>query len=187
MTRRVLVDANIFYSKVLTDWLFFIHAYMDTSFTLICTEDILAETRYHLRKRYPSASSATVNHRISKIKMCIDELVEFQGHNTGVPDVGDLHVHAAAVDGQVDVLLTHNTKDFPPPRHYEVLTPDIFFMEVATDAQNTNQLTEIIKLQVDYMRQKGKSHRLDIYLERAGCPNFSRYIHNLMGKIGYYE
>ena len=99
MTRRVLVDANIFYSQVLTDWLFFIHAYMDTSFTLICTEDILAETRYHLRKRYPSASSATVNHRISKIKMCIDELVEFQGHNTGVPDVGDLHVHAAAVDG----------------------------------------------------------------------------------------
>jgi len=114
--------------------------------------------------------------------MCIDELVEFQGHNTGVPDVGDLHVHAAAVDGQVDVLLTHNTKDFPPPRHYEVLTPDIFFMEVATDAQNTNQLTEIIKLQVDYMRQKGKSHRLDIYLERAGCPKFSRYIHNLMGE-----
>ncbi len=79
MTRRVLVDANIFYSQVLTDWLFFIHAYMDTSFTLICTEDILAETRYHLRKRYPSASSAIVNHRISKIKMCIDELVEFRG------------------------------------------------------------------------------------------------------------
>ena len=60
-------------------------------------------------------------------------------------------------------------------------------MEVATDAQNTNQLTEIIKLQVDYMRQKGKSHHLDIYLERAGCPKFSRYIHNLMGEIGYYE
>lgn len=126
-SQRVLVDANIFFSQTLTDWLFFLHTYLPESFTILCTEDILAEARYHLRRRHHTASSKTIKTKISKIRMCIDDFVEFSGSSSGVPDIYDLHVYSAALDGHIDVLLTQNVKDFPSPSTYNVSTADDFF------------------------------------------------------------
>lgn len=178
-SQRVLVDANIFFSQTLTDWLFFLHTYLPESFTILCTEDILAEVRYHLRRRHPTASSKTIKTKISKIRMCIDDFVEFSGSSSGVPDIYDLHVHSAALDGHIDVLLTENVKDFPSPSTYNVSTADDFFIKIVIDTQGYKEVLEIIQMQREYMRRRHKSLDLSAYLERANCPKFASLIRDL--------
>lgn len=166
-SQRVLVDANIFFSQTLTDWLFFLHTYLPESFTILCTEDILAEVRYHLRRRHPTASSKTIKTKISKIRMCIDDFVEFSGSSSGVPDIYDLHVHSAALDGHIDVLLTENVKDFPSPSKYNVSTADDFFIKIVTATQGYKEVLEIIQMQREYMRRRHKSLDLSAYLDKS--------------------
>ena len=111
--------------------------------------------------------------------MCIDDFVEFSGSSSGVPDIYDLHVHSAALDGHIDVLLTQNVKDFPSPSTYNVSTADDFFIKIVTDTQDYKEVLEIIQMQREYMRRRHKSLDLSAYLERANCPKFASLIRDL--------
>ena len=52
---RVLLDANIWYSRTLTDWFFLIYLSSERPpFLILWSEDILAEAHYHLRKTIPA-------------------------------------------------------------------------------------------------------------------------------------
>jgi hypothetical protein len=50
-----------------------------------------------------------------------------------LPDEGDLHVLAAAIKGRADMIVTFNTRDFPPeslsPWDMECRHPDDFFID----------------------------------------------------------
>lgn len=51
---RVLVDANVFYSRTVRDWLGLMYTTSEAEPFLVCwTEDIMAELLYHLRKGHP--------------------------------------------------------------------------------------------------------------------------------------
>ncbi len=171
---RVLVDANIFYSKTLTDWLFFLRRENPQTLTILCTDDILTEVKYHFRRAFPSASSEKIAHKTQLISHCIDEYVNFRGRSHGVPDQDDLHVHAAALDGKAHVLLTLNTKDFPAVSGYEVIHPDDFYRFII--ALNPRCLQPIVAEQVAYMIRRGKSIRLHDYLRKAQCPAFAEVV-----------
>lgn len=106
-------------------------------------------------------------------------LLNFRGLLRGYLISTDLHVHSAALDGHIDVLLTENVKDFPSPSTYNVSTADDFFIKIVTDTQGYKEVLEIIQMQREYMRRRHKSLDLSAYLERANCPKFASLIRDL--------
>lgn len=50
MAQRVFVDTNVFYSKTLMDWLFFLKQENNAMFQLHATEDVFAEVASNMRK-----------------------------------------------------------------------------------------------------------------------------------------
>ncbi|MFD7843458.1 hypothetical protein ACFV4K_11060 [Nocardia sp. NPDC059764] len=59
--QRVLVDANILYSRTLRDWLSLLYLRGGHGmFQVFWTEDIMAETLYWLRKNNPHFSEAQI-------------------------------------------------------------------------------------------------------------------------------
>lgn len=181
---RILVDANVLLSITELNWLFFLRSCNPGMFSLCVSEDILAEARYHLRKKYPSSSS-TIRGWIDKIKACIDtdnggEIIDFTDrpgydyHSAGLKDKHDQHVHFAALDGRVEMLLTNNTRDFPTDGPYEVIHPDNFYILVVHS--NPRCLPPILNRQVLHMSRAGKDPQLDRYLTKAGCERFAEII-----------
>lgn len=59
MTQRVLPDANVWYSKTLRDWLLLIEV-CGGPYKTCWTEDVLAETLYHLRRKHPDWEGARI-------------------------------------------------------------------------------------------------------------------------------
>jgi len=55
VTQRVFVDANVFFSKTLTDWLFLLRFETEGMFQVHTTEDVCAEVIYRMRKKNPTA------------------------------------------------------------------------------------------------------------------------------------
>lgn len=137
--QRVFVDANVWYSRTLRDWLGMLYTTPDTPPFVVCwSEDVLAEAIYRLRKTHPEWDGSritTIRDRIAGTFEGgrVDDYAtdtEYLGRD---PD--DAHVHAAAVAGRADYLITFNTKDFQgndDVAPYEVLTPDDFLVLVDT-------------------------------------------------------
>ncbi|BDZ61537.1 hypothetical protein GCM10025873_13280 [Demequina sediminis] len=59
MPTRVLLDANVLMSRTLRDAIFLIQIESPGMFATCWTEDILAETLYHLRRRNPGSMVAS--------------------------------------------------------------------------------------------------------------------------------
>lgn len=130
---RVFVDANVWYSRTLRDWLGML--YLDEldqpAFTVFCSEDVLAETLYKLRKERPDLDGkvvATLRDRLAgtfETGRVTDFHVpeQFKG-----ADQYDAHVHAAALACDADFLLTSDRHGFPDDAKYEVIDPDSFLL-----------------------------------------------------------
>lgn len=74
MPTRVLVDANVLYSKTLRDWLCLLYLASDTYFAVYWTEDALAETIAHLRDKHPQWRGGKITKIHDQIKAtCEDE------------------------------------------------------------------------------------------------------------------
>lgn len=82
-------------------------------------EEILERTISQMEKSFPDAE--------------IDGYEEIAS-NLSLPDPDDNHVLAAAIVGQVDVIVTNNTKDFPQDYlsryNIEVVDPDSFIVNL---------------------------------------------------------
>lgn len=50
----VLVDANVWVSRCLRDWVCALYVHSNAMFTVVWTEDILAETLHAVRRLYPN-------------------------------------------------------------------------------------------------------------------------------------
>lgn len=182
LTTTVLPDANVLFSRTLRDWLAMGSIYgPDGWYEVRWTEDILAEVLYHLRKKNPTASDQQIGGVRDKLMQAfaggrisgysIDPKIEY-------PDIYDAHVHAAAVQGEVDFVITADgdftelgqiEDDLP----YEVHSPDTFFCLL--DDSSPNTVRAITRLQLEYWakRSEGRSFNLCDSLRAAGAPDFA--------------
>jgi hypothetical protein len=76
MPQRVFVDANIFFSKTLLDWMFHLRQANEGMFQLHSTEDVFAEVLANMRKEQPEAPGHRTRHRLELIRACVDEVVQ---------------------------------------------------------------------------------------------------------------
>lgn len=131
----VLVDANILYSRTLRDWIALLQVEVPSLFNVTWTEDIMAETLYHLRKKHPMWSEQQVGGIRRNLEKAFagGQIVGYQIDRTlEYPDIGDAHIHAAAIHGAVDIVVTANGKDLPYSEDlpYEIYHPDDFLLLV---------------------------------------------------------
>lgn len=176
MTQRVFVDANIFVSRTIMDWLLHLRELNQGMFQLHATEDIFVEALHATRKRNPRAPGNLLEDRMKKIRDCVDEVLpNFSGNLpfTG-SDEGDYHVHAAAIAARADVILTQNRPaDItanPDDEPYEIYTADDFFLLIVQS--NPNCLLPSTQAQLSYWSRRGDA-QLDDRLHKAGCPQFA--------------
>lgn len=182
LTTRVLPDANILYSRTLRDWLALGSLYgPDGWYQVHWTEDILAELLYHLRKNNPQASDRQIGGVRDKIVQAFSGgRIEGYSIGTGIeyPDIYDAHVHAAAVHGGVNFVVTLD-KGFEEfgevldALPYEIHSADSFYCLL--DDSSPKSIRAITKLQLEYWsrRQAGRPFNLCTNLEKAGAPEFA--------------
>lgn len=191
MPQRVFVDANVFYSRTLLDWMYHLREANEGMFQLHTTEDVFAEVLANMRKKNPTAPGHVTRHRLDLMKLCVDEVVQtFPGdlEFTGT-DSNDYHVHAAAIEGRSDLILTcdnpTNITTTPETQPYELITPDDFFVLIVDSAPGC--LLPIVREQFDYWKMKPRYRQLDDALSRAGCQNFASQVRSALSRLGQMQ
>ncbi|WP_328407216.1 PIN domain-containing protein [Nocardia sp. NBC_00403] len=184
---RVLVDANILYSRTLRDWLSLLYLRGGHGmFEVLWTEDVMAEVVYHKRKDNPFLSDKQVGGIRRKIEETFGDGALIRGYHVDETlvyrDPGDAHIHAAAVHAGADIVLTANDKDFNnlDELPYEIYTADDFF-ELVDDSRPELVQIAMREQLVYWVRRDGKS--LPEALKSAGAPEFGerirRYLQNV--------
>ena len=179
----VLVDANVLFSITLLRWLYFMTGEHDIELVFYTSEDILAEARYHRRKRMPDAGS-DLGFWESKLPLLFRQKpLEFRARpgylyrDNGLMDTEDQHVHFAALDNTIDILLTQNITDFPQNGPYRVMTPDEFLYWLGYASPAT--LKRAIEVQSGYYARQGVEAKLSSSLRRAQCLRFADMVESV--------
>lgn len=186
----VFVDANVWFSRTLRDWIGLLYLVGDTPpFEVRWTEDVFAEVLYHLRKVHPDWRGSRITGIRDRLAGVfeggrVDDFAIEEPHRG--EDPYDAHVHAAAVASGADVLLTFNVSDFESSEDelpYEVLDPDEFLTlldDVAPDA-----VAAAVVANARYWIAREGEADLPGRLKAAGCPEFSgRVRRHLLGGAG---
>lgn len=175
----VLLDANILYSKTLRDWIALLQIEAPSVFSVAWTEDIMVETLYHLRKKHQMWSEQQLGGMRRNLEKAftggqitgyqIDPAIKY-------PDVGDAHVHAAAVHGAVDIVVTANGKDLPSTDdlNYEIYQPDDFLILV--DDAAPKAVRAVTEQQLRHYHRKSSGTEgvdLPLRLKNAKAPMFA--------------
>lgn len=177
--QRVLVDANVLYSRTLRDWLSLLYLRGGHGmFQVLWTEDIMAETLYHRRKDNPYLSDEQIGGIRRRMIKTFGEHSVVTGYaidkNVDYPDLFDAHVHCAAVHGAADILLTANPTDFElDDLDYEIYGADDFFQLVDDSAPSL--VRQVIGVQLAYWVPRG-GKPLPEALRNAGAPVFAERI-----------
>ncbi len=179
--QAVFVDANVWFSRTLRDWIGLLYVTPDTApFSVYWTEDVLAELLANLREKYPDwPGSKTTKLRdllaqTFELGRVDDFVVDGSYHG---PDPKDAHVHAAALACRADVLLTANARDFVWDHNtspYEVMRPDDFLVLVDDSAP---QLVEtVVSRMCSYWVSRDGEADLPTSLRKADCPDFAERV-----------
>lgn len=177
----VFVDANVWYSRTLRDWLGMLYiAPEDPPFVVHWTEDVLAELLHHLRREHPEWDGGRITAIRDRLAGTfetgrVDDFVVDEGYAGRDPH--DAHVHAAAVACHADVLVTFNTRDFVWDENtsaYEVMHPDDFLALV--DESNPGLVSEVIGRMCAYWVRRTGEADLPLGLRLAGCPEFAERV-----------
>lgn len=99
------------------------------------SSQILDDVRRSLVGRYPDKPAERFDSMLATMREAFEDAL-IEGHEAMIEsmtnDPNDRHVLAAAVTGRVDVIVTHNVKDFPlkscEPYGVDVQTPDEFLI-----------------------------------------------------------
>jgi len=183
MATGVLVDANVLLSKTLRDWLFLLRNETEGGmFTVYATEDILAETLYHLRRNHPRAPGHMTSHVHDLVCEQLDDRVSDYTVDDSYPglDPNDAHVHAAAVASGAGKLLTADSgftklpDDVAARLPYEVHTPDSFFTLI--DDSAPLKVRAVTEKQMLYFLKRDGEADLPGRLKKSGCPTFAERI-----------
>ena len=93
------------------DWLFLLRLENPAMFQVHSTEDVFAEVIANMRKKCPTAPGHRTAQRAQLIRKNMDEVL--QGFPSDLDFTGtdrhDYHVHAGAVFGGADIILTPDT------------------------------------------------------------------------------
>lgn len=153
------------------------------------TEDVLAETIYHLRRSHPDwdgAKTTSIRDLIARTfeggrvdDFKIDD--SFPGSDTN-----DRHVHAAAVACQANFLLTCDKGFFVADQDadampYEVYQPDDFF--VVVDDNVPHLVRQVTREQTVYWVKRTGRADLASKLIDAGCPEFAERVRSHQGQL----
>lgn len=179
LTTNVLVDANVLYSKTLRDWLALSYLRQDGWFEVKWTEDILAEVVYNLRKDHPLFSDQQIGGVRDKIvgTFPAGRISDYEIDPTpAYPDIFDAHVHAAAIHGGVDIVLTidrgfSQLGDLLDELPYELHSPDSFLCLL--DDASPRSIQQVTQEQLDYWAKRSGRFNLCTQLENAGAPQFA--------------
>lgn len=174
----VFVDANVWFSRTLRDWIGMLYTTPDMApFSVCWTEDVLAEVLYHLRRKHPDWEGR----RIASVRDLIAGTFEvgriddfWIGDDYKGKDAFDAHVHAAAVACRADIMLTINVADFVWDANespYEVLTPDAFFLLI--DDAAPELVAEVAVKMCNYWVKRRLEANLPLKLKHAGCDHFA--------------
>ncbi|MEA5053414.1 MAG: PIN domain-containing protein [Propionicimonas sp.] len=131
-----LLDTNALYAAVLADTLLRIAE--EGAYRPHWSPDILDELRRNLMEN-AGISEAQAAHRIDQMEQAFPDasVTGYAGLIDGLRcDPKDRHVLAAAIHGQCQVIVTFNTKDFPPESVDElgiaVVHPQDFLLDRAS-------------------------------------------------------
>ena len=157
-------------------------------FSVLWTRDIQAEAIRVMRRNHPEWPGTAVEQRLAMIDYVIDETIVFPSadYNFTGADEGDFHIHAAAVAGKANFVLSNNQpRDIttrPDEEDYEVINADDFFNLVADS--NEHAFLKATEGQLEYYSQPGRaSGPIHSALERAGCPEFAKRVKRALGHI----
>jgi hypothetical protein len=179
---KVLVDANVLFSRTLRDWLALLYLQPGNEmFEVMWTDDIMVEFHYHLRKKHPLLDDA----QVGGIRRRLEDTFR-TGRITGYtidksvtyPDVGDAHVHCAAVYANVDILLTDNVEDFTRMDNlpYEIYSADEFFELVDNSAPHIVRAVTAEQLVYHVRKNSTNNVSLPQRLKAAGAPAFAERV-----------
>ena len=182
VTSRILVDANVLYSRTLRDWLLLIQSETPGMFRTCWTEDILAETVHHIRRNNPLLDGGAVTVVRDRMVAAMSERIEAFVVKEFAPltDEHDLHVHAAAVDGQVSMVLTNDKGFLDLPDAvtdmlpYEVIDADSLF--VLIDDSSPETVRRVTARVWGHLRKKDPAADVAQLLVQAGCPRFAQRV-----------
>ena len=129
-------------------------------FLLFTTEDVIAETISKLRDNHPRWDGGQTSSIRASIIEVFDELIEdFDGSVEYLgADPNDFHVHAAALSGEVDMLLTCDNGLLNRPNAddlaYEAFHPDDFFV-LASDSAPLQVRDAVLEQLRFYIEKRG--------------------------------
>lgn len=180
--QRILVDANVLYSRTLRDWLSLLYLRGGNGmFQIFWTEDIMAEMLYRRRRKNPFLSEEQIGgvRRATARTFGADSVITGYKIDETVPypDVFGAHMHAAAVHGRIDKVVTGDLTGFAfaglDDLPYEVYSADDFFELVDDSAPHL--VRQVMEEQLRYwVPRKGKS--LPEALRAASAPRFEERI-----------
>lgn len=177
MIQRIFVDANILVSRTLMDWLFMLRQETGGGmFSIITSEDVLAEVEYRLRRINPEAPGRMIVQRRARIVQFVDEVLEdFDATATySGADPNDRHVHAAALASNAHILLTDdNGFSTDDSVSYELYSADNFFVLIDDSAPTCVQ--HVTAEQRAYWSSRGGRSVVDA-LRAAGCEQFANRV-----------
>lgn len=177
---NVLVDANVLFSRTLRDWLALLYLRSgQTMFEVMWTDDIMVEFQYHLRKKNPFLDDAQCGGVRRNLE---DTFASGRVRNFTInpdchyPDIGDAHVHCAALHAQADIILTHDPKGFPETDDlpYEIYTCDEFFLLI--DDSGPQIVRTVNAEQLRYYHAREIRSSLPERLKSAGAPDFAERV-----------
>ncbi len=179
LVSRVLPDANVFFSRTLTDWISLPRAMSNPPIYEVCwTEDILAEARYTIRRRYPGHPDGPLTRRFDRIRreFPIGRIDGFDVDPLCHPDPDDAHVISAARHGGVHYLVTNDAGFFTADtaESFEVHTADSFL--VLLDDSAPTVIRDVTHVQQTYFERTRERFSLPRMLESAGAPEFAERV-----------
>lgn len=178
---RVLIDANVLFPTVLREIVLGVAA--KGKFTPLWSARILEEWRRAAARLGPgdaeiaAAEIAGVRAAFPEAEVAVSEASESR---LSLPDPADVHVLAAAIDGDADELLTMNLKDFPTNAlsAYGIVrrSPDDFLLEAFHGDPKT------IRDVVDDVLARAGAHGIDVssprkVLKRARLPRLGKALY----------
>ena len=128
-----MIDANVLYSAYLRDLL--LHLAEKGFYEVRWTDQILQEVSRNIKKKRPEDVHDKIDRMIARLNEAFED-ARVTGYEDLIPTMRnhpkDRHVLAAAVTDNVDMIVTHNTDDFPKEAcdkyNIEVVNPDEFLL-----------------------------------------------------------
>lgn len=188
MTARVLIDANVLFSRTLRDWILQLSQSQSAGmFRCYGTEHVYAEAAYHLQQKFPHLDGAVLTRFREKFEGALSRIDEFAARDDYPGnDPNDQHLHSAAIAGEIEIIVTGDKAfaaaaecrdDLP----YEVYLPDDFL--VLVDDSEELIVRQVTKKQLAYqLARDGESHLVE-RLQAAECPLFAERVRRHLQRI----